>query len=76
MLYNTRTTVSLCMEQDINKKLVEDLDGLYFYDKIHMKSQSIIEIPKLDFNFDKMDDNLPCNWNAKSLHMERISCQT
>lgn len=43
---------------NINKKLVDDLDSIYFLDKVNMRSSSnknknvnISLIPKLDFNF-------------------------
>jgi hypothetical protein len=38
---------------DINIKLVEDLDALYFYDKIHMNRQVNTDVPKLDLYFEK-----------------------
>ncbi len=37
----------------INKNLVDDLDAIYFFDKINMRANSASHnnIPKLDFNF-------------------------
>lgn len=39
---------------EINKKIVEDLDALYFFDKVQMKGNSTTptKVPKLQFNFD------------------------
>lgn len=41
--------------KDINKKLVNDLEAIYFQDKVNIRSNSINsnKIPKLDFYFNK-----------------------
>jgi len=40
----------------INKNNIDDLDSIYFFDKINMRSNSasITKIPKLDFNVMKL----------------------
>ena len=38
---------------DINKENIDDLEAIYFYDKVHMRSNSENEfkVPKLNLNF-------------------------
>ncbi len=45
--------------RDINKKLVNDLEALYFPDKVKTRSKSIAadKVPKLDFNFSGKEQN-------------------
>jgi len=45
--------------RDINKKLVNDLEALYFPDKVKTRSKSNAadKVPKLDFNFSAKDQN-------------------
>jgi hypothetical protein len=49
---NEKTLSKLNLYLDINKLVVEDLDSLYFFDKVHMKANSMMDVPKLDLNFD------------------------
>jgi hypothetical protein len=40
------------IQLDINKKIVEDLEALYFFDKVKMRPSSVTpKVPKLQLNF-------------------------
>lgn len=61
--------LKLKLNLDINKKVIEDLDALYFYDKIHMRSNSInMNIPKLNLNFGGGGDDKNQKKSTKELN--------
>lgn len=59
--------------RDINSKLINDLEALYFPDKVKTRSKSIAadKVPKLDFNFSK--DTQTKSRNAPQLPLQQVN---
>jgi hypothetical protein len=49
------------MKTEINSKVIDDLDALYFFDKIEMRSnsQTPSKIPRLDLKYFSQSTNKP-----------------